>query len=162
MLIIRQMQVTDLNRVLEIFGEGLETKIATFETVIPSRNAWHQSHHPRLSFVAVIEKQVEGWIALSQVSKREVYRGVGEISVYISDSARGQGLGTVLMEKMIQESEKVGYWTLQSSIFERNQSSIALHSKVGFQVVGIREKIAQRDGEWQNTAIMERRRKIIF
>jgi len=155
------MQVTDLNRVLEIYGEGLETKIATFETVIPTIEGWHQSHHSRLRFVADMEKQVEGWIALSPVSRREVYRGVGEISVYISDSARNQGLGTALMEKMIQESEKEGYWTLQSSIFERNQSSIALHSKVGFKVVGIREKIAQRDGEWQDTVIMERRSKII-
>ncbi|KGR77233.1 GNAT family N-acetyltransferase [Ureibacillus manganicus] len=160
-MIVRQLMETDLDQVLKIYGEGLATKCATFETNIPSKEVWHKKYHPTLRFAAEIEGKVVGWITLSQVSSREVYRGVGEISVYISELARGKGVGTLLMEKMIQESEKEGFWTLESSIFAINSASIALHEKVGFRIVGTREKIAMRDGKWHNTTIMERRSKVL-
>lgn len=155
------MQASDLDRVLAIYGQGLETGLATFETKVPSKENWHQSHHSTLRFVVESSNQVEGWIALSPVSNRDVYCGVGEVSIYISAAARGKKFGKELMEKMILESEKEGYWTLQSSIFQKNQASISLHSKVGFRVVGTRERIAQRDGKWHNTVIMERRSNIL-
>jgi len=158
---IRQLVESDLDAVLSIYGEGLATKCATFETNIPSKEVWNKKYHPTLRFVAEIDGIVVGWITLSQVSIREVYRGVGEISVYISESARGKGVGTSLMKKMIEESEKEGYWTLESSIFAINKSSLALHEKMGFRIVGIRKKIAMRDGKWHDTIIMERRSKDI-
>ena len=160
-MIIRQMQGSDLDSVLQIYGEGLETKCATFETSIPSRESWNKEHHLTLRYVAELESKVLGWVALSPVSTRYVYRGVGEISIYISISARGKGIGSLLMEKMIQESEKEGFWTLQTSVFAINESSLALHQKMGFRIVGTREEIAQRDGEWRDTVIMERRSKLI-
>lgn len=158
---IRQMVETDLDQVLKIYGEGLATGCATFETNIPTKEVWDKKYHPKLRFVVEYEENVVGWITLSQVSSREVYRGVGEISVYISESARGKGVGTLLMETMIQESERAGFWTLESSIFAINKPSVALHERVGFRVVGTREKIAQRDGKWHDTIIMERRSRII-
>jgi len=160
-VIIRRLVESDLARVLAIYGEGLSTKCATFETTIPSKENWQNKYHPTLRFVAEIDGTVAGWITLSQVSSREVYRGVGEVSVYISESARGLGIGTRLMETVILESEKEGFWTLESSIFSNNKASIALHEKVGFRIVGTREKIAMRDGKWHDTIIMERRSKII-
>lgn len=161
-MIIRQMQHSDLEQVLQIYRQGLETKIATFETIVPTKGDWHASHHKTLRFVAETNDQIIAWIALSQVSNRKVYCGVGEISIYISELARGKGIGTALMNKMIQKSEEAGYWTLQSSISSKNQASLALHLKVGFRVVGTREKIAKRDGEWQDTIIMERRSRVVF
>ncbi|MGG0655406.1 N-acetyltransferase family protein [Rummeliibacillus pycnus] len=158
---IRSMQEFDLENVLHIYSEGLQTKMATFETAIPSIEEWDKAHHKNLRFVAELDQKVVGWIALTQISSREVYRGVGEISIYISGSSRGMGIGTLLMEKMIQESENEGFWTLQSSVFKKNKSSIALHKKLEFRVVGTREKIAQLDGEWQDTIILERRSKFI-
>ncbi|SOC39857.1 GNAT family N-acetyltransferase [Ureibacillus acetophenoni] len=156
---VRQMVETDLDQVLKIYGEGLATGYATFETTIPSKEVWDKKYHPKLRFVAEYEGIIVGWITLSQVSSRKVYRGVGEISVYISESARGKGIGTLLMETMIQDSEKEGFWTLESSIFAINKPSLALHERVGFRVVGTREKIAQRYGTWHDTIIMERRTK---
>lgn len=151
------MNESDLDQILHIYEQGLATKCATFETIVPSKEVWHKKYHPKLRFVAEVEGTVVGWITLSQVSSRDVYRGVGEISVYISESARGKGVGTLLMEKMIQESEKEGFWTLESSIFAINKSSLALHEKLGFRIVGTREKIAMRNGKWHDTIIMERR-----
>ena len=139
-MLIRQLNESDLDQVLHIYEQGLATKCATFETIVPSKEVWHKKYHPTLRFVAEIDGNVVGWITLSQASSREVYRGVGEISVYISESARGKGVGTLLMKKMIQESEKEGFWTLESSIFAINKSSLALHEKMGFRIVGYKRE----------------------
>ena len=160
-MIIRLMEEKDLQSVLQIYKEGLQTEIATFETEVPSIEVWEKGHHPTLRFVAEEEAGVIGWVAISPVSSREVYKGVGEVSVYVSGEVKGKGVATLLMEKMILESEKIGYWTLQSSISTENEASISLHKKVGFRVVGVREKIGKRDGRWQDTVLMERRSKII-
>jgi phosphinothricin acetyltransferase len=61
------------------------------------------------------------------------------------------------MEKMISESENNGIWTLQSSVFPENESSIKLHEKFGFREVGYREKISKMDGIWRDTILLERR-----
>ncbi|MGE7694963.1 N-acetyltransferase family protein [Lysinibacillus sp. NPDC094177] len=61
---------------------------------------------------------------------------------------------------LIEESEKEGFWTLQSSVFAINTSSIQLHKKMGFRIVGTREKIAQLNGKWHDTVIMEKRNNL--
>jgi len=100
---------------------------------------------------------VIGWAALSRVSKREVYSGVAEVSVYIADDWRGQGVGRVLLEALIQESESNGIWTLQASIFPENAASIRLHQGCGFREVGRREHIAKLRDTWRDTVLLERR-----
>jgi phosphinothricin acetyltransferase len=75
----------------------------------------------------------------------------------VATESKGKGLGSILMSRVIEESERVGIWTLQSSIFSENTISIHLHQKSGFRIVGYREKIAQRNGIWRNTHILERR-----
>ena len=80
-------------------------------------------------------------IGISPVSTRAVYSGVGEVSVYISSDRKGMGIASKLLKILIEESENVGFWTLQSSIFAINSSSIQLHKKMGFRIVGTREKL---------------------
>lgn len=157
-LIIRKMETSDLNEVLKIYKEGIETGMATFETIVPSNQVWDERHHVTLRFVAEEHNRVVGWIAISPVSTRAVYSGVGEVSVYISSDSKGKGIATELFKVLIEESEKVGFWTLQSSIFDINISSIQLHKKMGFRIVGTREKIAQLHGKWHDTVIMEKRK----
>jgi L-amino acid N-acyltransferase YncA len=105
---------------------------------------------------------VLGWVALTPTSSRCVYRGVAEVSVYIDQEARGNGVGAALLSAVINESEKMGLWTLQSGIIEINEASIALHKKCGFRIIGFRERVAMdSDGVWQNTVLMERRSEVI-
>lgn len=156
-LIIRKMEKKDLKEVLNIYKEGIETGMATFETIVPNEQVWDDRHHEALRFVVEEHNRVVGWISISPVSTRAVYSGVGEVSVYISSDHKGKGIASKLFKILIEESEKVGFWTLQSSIFAINTSSIQLHKKMGFRVVGIREKIAQLNGKWHDTVIMERR-----
>jgi phosphinothricin acetyltransferase len=103
--------------------------------------------------------QVLGWAALSPVSKRRVYNGVAEVSVYVTGSARGKGIGRALLEALIENSEQAGMWTLQASIFPENVASIELHLKCGFREVGRRESIAKLNGVWRDTILLERRSK---
>jgi phosphinothricin acetyltransferase len=91
------------------------------------------------------------------VSKRQVYRGVAELTVYVAESARGQGIGRALLEALIIESERNGIWTLQASIFPENTASVELHRRCGFREVGRRERIAMLNGVWRDTLLFERR-----
>jgi len=155
-LLIRKMEHKDLKAVLNIYKEGIDTGMATFETNVPSEQVWDGRHHATLRFVAEEHNRVIGWIAISPVSTRTAYSGVGEVSVYISNNSKGKGIASKLFRKLIEESENAGFWTLQSSIFAINTSSIQLHIKMGFRVVGTREKIAQLHGKWHDTVIMEK------
>ncbi len=147
--------------VVNIYLEGIATGIATFETATPSWEVWDNSHHTFGRYVATDEKQVLAWAALSPTSKRHVYRGVAEVSVYVSSAARGNGVGTFLLQSLIQISEENDIWTLQSGIFPNNKASIHMHTQCGFRMIGYREKIAKRDGVWYDNVLMERRSRTI-
>jgi len=143
--------------VRRIYQEGINTGQATFETSCPEWKEWDSAHTPDCRLVAVRNEEVVGWAALTPVSGRCVYAGVAEVSVYIAESARARGIGKQLLNALITESEKCGYWTLQASVFATNTVSISLHEAAGFRLIGTRERIGQRNGVWLDTVIMERR-----
>jgi phosphinothricin acetyltransferase len=145
--------------VAKIYAEGLDTGIASFETIVPSWEEWNDKFLPLCRFVIIENKTVLGWCSLSAVSKREVYKGVAETTIYIAKQGRGKGFGKKLLQHLIQESEKAGYWTLQARIFPQNIQSIRLHVTQGFRIIGIKEKIAQRSGIWYDNVELERRSK---
>lgn len=159
---IRQMNSQILPDVLRIYEQGIQTGIATFEAKIPSIEEWDNAHHATLRYVAEDNGQITGWITLSAVSTRHAYRGVGEVSIYIDEKFRGQGVAQTLMQHLIKQSEEHGFWTLQSSVFSINAASLALHQKLGFRIIGTREKIAQLHGTWQDTVLLERRSPSIY
>lgn len=156
---IRKMIEADWNDVTRIYQQGIDTKRATFQREIPSYNDWSYSHLSNGRFVACDEEgTVLGWVALSPTSSRFVYRGVAEVSIYIAEETRNCNVGTSLLQYLIEDSEKEGIWTLQSTVFEENEDSLALHIKCGFRQVGIREKIGKdAEGLWHNTILLERR-----
>lgn len=155
---IRDMKKEDWNRIAEIYTQGLEEGISTFNTDCPGYEAWDAGHHKDCRLVYEEEGRVAGWAALSPTSSRPVYRGCVELSVYVDKDCRGRGIGTLLVKQMIAEAEKAGYWSLYSAIFSINTQSIALHKKCGFREIGYRERIAKdRFGVWQNTTLMEYR-----
>ena len=156
---IDQMRGSDWEQVRSIYLEGIRSGNSTFETDAPSWEKWNEGHLPFARFVMREEEKVLGWAALSPVSKRAVYRGVAEVTVYVTESARGKGIGRVLLEALIAESEKNGIWTLQASIFPENTASVELHLRCGFREVGRRERIAMLSGIWRDTLLFERRRR---
>ena len=145
--------------VAAIYRLGLETGIATFETAVPDWENWDRKFIKKCRFVAIMDKEIVGWSALSEVSKRDVYKGVAEDSIYVSASHQGKGVGKKLLKHLIAESEREGFWTLQAGIFSENKISIKLHEDCGFRLVGIRERVAQRNGYWHDNVVLERRSK---
>jgi L-amino acid N-acyltransferase YncA len=154
---IDPMQPTDWDAVREIYLEGIATGNATFETDVPDWKEWDANHLPGCRLIAREGELVVGWAALSPVSRRAVYKGVAEVSVYVAESAQGRGIGQALLERLVEASEHEGIWTLQAGIFPENAASTELHKKCGFREVGRRERIGKMNGKWRDVVLMERR-----
>lgn len=147
----------DWPEVAAIYAQGIATGQATFETAVPSFAEWDAAHHPACRLVARHGGRVVGFAALAPVSRREVYRGVAEVSLYVAEGERGRGVGDRLMAAVVASSEEAGFWTLQSSTFPENLPSLKLQERHGFRVLGRRERIARHQGRWRDTLILERR-----
>jgi L-amino acid N-acyltransferase YncA len=158
---LRDIDHTNFDQVAEIYKQGIETGLATFQNDIPDWDSWDKSHLSNCRIAVFENNQMAGWGSLSPVSGRCVYAGVAEVSVYIAAGQRGKGVGSLLLNQLIDQSEKAGFWTLQSGIFSENIASIKLHEKCGFRQIGYREKIGRKNGIWKDNIIMERRSKIV-
>lgn len=158
---IEPLLAGDWPEVRAIYVAGIATGHATFETEAPEWASWDAGHLAVGRLVARSESGLLGWVALSSVSRRPVYAGVAEESVYIAEAARGQGVGRALLSAAIDASEQAGIWMLQTSIFPENPASVSLHERCGFRVVGRRERIAQHYGIWRDTLLLERRSAVV-
>lgn len=98
---------------------------------------------------------------MSPVSGRCVHAGVAEVSVYVAERARGQKIGSRLLDALVKASEREGIWTLQAGIFPENVSSISLHLHSGFRIVGKRERLGDMHGRWRDVVLMARRSSIV-
>jgi phosphinothricin acetyltransferase len=154
---IRPLVSTDWPDIARIYAEGLASGVATFETDVPSWDTWDAVHLPALRLVADRDGAVVGWVAVSRVSRRPAYRGVVEHSVYVDQGVRRSGVGRALLDALVAEAPHHGIWTIQTSIIDANEASLALHEAAGFRVVGRRERIARLDGAWRDTLLLELR-----
>jgi len=157
---LESMAEGDWEDVRAIYLDGIATGQATFETTAPDRSTWDRNHFPSCRLVARMAGEVIGWAALGLVSRRAAYAGVAEVSVYVAAAGRGQGVGKALLQELISASERAGVWTLQSSIFPENLASLAIHKACGFRELGFRERVAQLEGVWRDTLLLERRSRI--
>lgn len=153
---VRDLRPEDWPRVLAIYEDGIRSGNATFETEAPAWADW-DAGHPGLRLVAERGGTVVGWAALSPLSSRRCYRGVGEVSVYVAEAARGRGVGRTLLERLVTRSEDDGYWTLEAGIFPENAASLRLHRGCGFRDVGLRERLGESGGVWRDVLLLERR-----
>jgi L-amino acid N-acyltransferase YncA len=156
-LVLRDLAARDWPDVARIYADGLATGVASFETEVPSWRDWDAAHLEVLRSVAVTGDAIRGWAAVTPVSRRACYRGVVEHSVYVDRGARGRGVGSALLRRLVADAPRHGIWTIQTSIIAANEPSLRLHEAVGFRVVGRRERIAQRDGLWHDTILLEYR-----
>jgi phosphinothricin acetyltransferase len=159
---IEEMESSDWEEVKNIYVEGIKTGLATFQTEAPTWENWDKSHLQSCRLVARSESSILGWVALSPTSSRSCYAGVVEVSIYIGEKYKGQGIGKSLLTSIIKQSEENGIWTLYCAIIRENIGSIVLHRKCGFREIGIREKIAKMSNEaWHDVVLMERRSQVV-
>jgi len=157
-LAARPASLDDAERIAQIYNEGIEDRVGTFETrprIANDIRAWFDGRHP----IVVVEAAGAGVIAFASTSTyrpRECYAGIAEFSVYVARSGRGRGAGTIAMRALIDAARDAGYWKLVSRIFIENTASRKLMAAMGFREVGIYEKHAQLDGRWRDVVIVER------
>ncbi len=152
----RLATVKDADEIAKIYNQGIEDRLATFETrprTIEDIEAWFS-----VSYTVIVVEDAGIILAFSTsfpYAQRECYAGVREFSVYVSREHRGKGAGRVAMEALIAESRKQGIWKLLSRVFPENEQSLRLLGSLGFRQVGVYEKHAQLDGEWRDVVIVE-------
>jgi L-amino acid N-acyltransferase YncA len=151
------LQPDDWPAVRAIYLEGIATRNATFETESPSWEQWDAARRPDCRLVARQQDTVLGFAALSPVSSRQVYRGVAEATIYVAAAHRGRGIGTALMNALVEASEAAGVWTLQAAVFPENAGSLRLTARSGFRVVGTRSRLAKHYETWRDVLLLERR-----
>ena len=158
---MRHLRSADWLEVARIFDEGIATGNATFETEVPSREAWDAGHLSEHRLVAERDGRVIGWIALAPVSSRECYAGIAEVSAYVAADARGEGVGGELLAAVVESSERAGIWTLETGVFPENETSLRLLRRFGFRAVGTRERIGRLHGVWRDVVLLERRSEVV-
>jgi phosphinothricin acetyltransferase len=161
-VVIEPMRLGDAPAVLDIFGQGIATGVATFETVTPDWEHWDAGHRRDCRFVARLEGRIVGWTALSSYSTRAVYAGVAWESVYVDEAARGSGVGRALLAALIPASEAAGVWTLIAGVQIENTASLALHERAGFRRIGVQERVGRdATGAWRDVVLLERRSLVV-
>lgn len=157
---VRFAQEADLPAITRIYNEGIVDRIATLETekrTVEERRAWlvsRDERHPVL--VATRDGIVLGWASLNVFNPRPAYRHVADFSVYVGREARGQGVGSALLEAVIERARELGYHKLVLAAFPFNEAGLALYRRFGFREVGIYKEQGVLDGQWVDTIIMER------
>lgn len=156
-MLVRLAQPDDAEAIATIYNQGIEDRVATFETRFRTPEeikAWFDGRHP----IVVVEQEGEviAFACTSTYRARDCYAGIAEFSVYTLRSARGRGAGRLALQKLFEEAERAGFWKLLSRIFVENTASRALVRSLGFREVGIYEKHAQLDGIWRDVVIVEK------
>ena len=153
----RRASTADATRIAQIYNEGIEDRVGTFETVLRTEQdvrAWFDGVHP----IVVVEDagRIVAFAATSGYRSRDCYAGIAEFSVYVARDARGKGAGRAAMRALLEAATAAGFWKLVSRVFVENAASRALLESVGFREVGTYEKHARLDGRWRDVVIVER------
>jgi phosphinothricin acetyltransferase len=157
-LAVRAARRADAAAIAEIYNQGIEDRIATFETEPRSAadvEPWFEHAH---AFVAVVaaDGEVVGYAVAHPYSDRGCYRGIGEFSVYVRRSHRGRGVGQAGMASLLEASREAGLWKLTSRVFPENRASLALMARMGFEAIGVHRNHGKLDGVWKDCVIVER------
>ncbi|MDG2522958.1 arsinothricin resistance N-acetyltransferase ArsN1 [Caulobacter segnis] len=154
---LRTATRVDAAAMAEIYNQGIEDRVATFETSARSTEqmaGWFEAGAPIV--VAEVDGEVAGFAAAFAYSDRCCYAGIYEFSVYVHRNWRGQKVGEAAMGALIDAVHSAGGWKLLSRIFVENSASRALMAKVGFKEIGVHEKHGKLDGVWRDCVIVER------
>lgn len=154
---VRPAEIADAAAIARIYNQGIEERIATFETRLRTAadiRSWFGGTHPVIVLEAAGE--VVAFAATSLYRNRACYAGIAEVSLYVARDFRGRGAGRLAMQSIIQAAEKAGFWKLVSRVFVDNHASRRLIASMGFREVGVYEKHAKLDGVWRDVVIVER------
>lgn len=153
---VRQARRDDAPAIAAIYNQGIEDRVATFETRLRSGEeieAWFDDSYP----IVVLEEddEVMAFASTSNYRPRPCYAGIAEFSIYVRRDWRGHGAGRRVLKALLVEAEQAGFWKLVSRVFVENEASRTLLRSLGFREVGVYEKHAKLDGVWRDVVIVE-------
>jgi phosphinothricin acetyltransferase len=157
--VIRAARPADAEQIAEIYNEGIATRQATFETeqhTARDVESWLAEGERLPVLVADEDETVFGWARILAYSGRPCYAGVGEVSVYVTERARGRGLGTALLEALQEAAREHGYWKLVGKLFQANAASAGMVRRCGWREVGLHHRHGRLDGEWRDVLLVEK------
>ncbi|MDQ0061923.1 GNAT family N-acetyltransferase [Paenibacillus harenae] len=155
-------QPGDLPRIVEIYNSTVASRMVTAdleEATVASKQKWFDDHSPdsRPMWVLLIEGRIAAWFSFQSFYGRPAYQATAEISIYIAEQYRSMGIGSIMLEKAIVESPRLGIRTLLGFVFGHNEPSLSLLRKFGFEQWGLLPKVAKLDGVERDLAIMGRK-----
>jgi L-amino acid N-acyltransferase YncA len=159
MLVIRKATTADLPAITAIYNEAVLTTDATFDNqpkTEAEQSVWFRAHderHPIL--VAEKEWAVVGWASLSEWSSRCAYANTAELSIYVREACRGQGIGGKLFAELLSAGRQCGLHTVLSRITEGNNTSIHLHEAAGFKTIGTMREVGYKFDRLLDVRIMQ-------
>jgi len=159
-LTARTAKVSDAVAIAEIYNQGIEDRIATFDTeprtaeAIAAQLQARAPTHPAI----VVERsgRVTGFAWASEYRPRRAYARVAEFSVYVAREDRGHGVGRLALTTLIDAAEARGFTKLVSRVFPENIASRRLCAALGFREVGVYRRHGRLDGRWRDCVIVER------
>jgi L-amino acid N-acyltransferase YncA len=157
---IRLARPGDADALRAIYNVEVSGSTVTFDIEPRSHAqqvAWierHQGVHPAV--VAVDQGVVAGFGSLSPFRERAAYSTTVEDSVYVAGDRRGQGVGRLLLEELINLATRQGFHTVMARTAGDNHPSIELHRACGFVDVGIEREVGRKFGRWIDVAILQR------
>ncbi|AYB44442.1 arsinothricin resistance N-acetyltransferase ArsN1 family A [Paenibacillus lautus] len=158
--LIRAAYTGDVERILHIYNQGIEDRIATLEVDqkdVAYMNNWFQQHQDRYPvIVAEYDNEVIGWASLNPYSQRCAYDGVADLSIYIDRAFRGKGVGSMLLRRLEGVAKKNDFYKIVLFTFPFNQNGQHLYRKLGYRDVGVFEKQGILDGKYVDVKIMEK------
>jgi phosphinothricin acetyltransferase len=145
----------DAAAVARIYNEGIEDRVATFETRLRTPDEMEARIAVEPMVVAERSGAVVGFASWVPYHGREAYAGIGEYTVYVARSARGGRIGSALMERLVADAEAAGLWKLMSRILSGNDATVALAHRFGFRDDGVHRRHSRLDGEWRDVLVVE-------
>jgi L-amino acid N-acyltransferase YncA len=160
--LIRSARPADIAATTRIYAHAVRHGTASFELEPPQEAEMARRQSTLLAdgfpyLVAEADGSVLGYAYAGPYRARPAYRFTVEDSVYIAPDAQGRGLGRLLLEALIVESEARGYRQMIAVIGDSAQhASIALHAALGFRLIGTFQAVGFKFGRWLDTVLMQR------
>ncbi|WP_050616189.1 GNAT family N-acetyltransferase [Bacillus testis] len=154
--------LNDLPIIIDIYNSTIPSRLVTADlepVTVESRIPWFHEHNPenRPLWIARYQGEICGWISFQSFYGRPAYQGTAEVSIYLHEHFRGQGLGSMMLQQALEASPSLGIQTLLGFIFGHNRPSILLFERFSFEKWGLLPRVAELDGVERDLIIMGKR-----
>lgn len=158
---IRRATVEDSEAIRRIYNAEVTGSTVTFDLVprtAEQQQAWLAQRSGAYAALVAVDDQGEvlGFGSLSPYRDRPAYSTTVEDSVYVDRRRRGTGVGRSVLEGLVDTATAHGFHAVIARIVGGHDASIALHERVGFEIVGTEREVGRKLGRWLDVVVMER------